>query len=387
MQVIVLMLRSKSIALTLGSAIASALNLYSFLIFPAFSSIENMENFVRQNYLGGLYMSLVVASVAPLSIYVFTVGKKFALSRYLNLSLLAFIVIGIFGFGLAQIPWSYICLVAAFFLQAAGFFQAAFIRQERIAVASCLVIFQPFVFAALITMQEFNWIYAEHWASLYLVSCVACVALFASFTDWSWMREVLYTESTVSNSLVSILLRMSISVSFPLFFQLELILFGQFGQFDLGIYAMLQKLYSSISISLFGSVGLLLMNRSVNEGSNSTASINQSVLFMALASSFCVLPIGVYLVYMGRSIEINVFQIALSAIVAFLFTITSFVHLRLIVARPILALKLLVLSFVFYGLIFVYYMPIFPESYLVCAGSFFVFYLISFYCMHYFENL
>lgn len=378
MQKLILWLKSKSLMLAIGSAFASGLNFYSYVVLPAYRGTASLDAFVRENYLGGLYLFGVASSVAPVTMYIFASGKFLTLSRYARLSFLALACIGLGGASIAKIPWSYACLFAAVCMHSAGLFQASLLQQERAFTASVLMVIQPVFFAALISAYEFGYVKGLSWSSSYFISCFTCMLIFAFYTDWSWFKSKLSEKPSVSTSYKSIVLRMAMSVSFPLFFQLELILFGLFTSADLGEYAILQKLYSSISVSLFSSIGILMLSRSLNNKHQQSPTINKQVIAMAAAATLCVLPVGFLVNTMGQNVNLSFLSIALSGAIAFLFTIGSFINLKLSTTDPTEAIKLLVVSLLFYGLLFIAIPPLSVTAYLAHAGLFFLVYLLLF---------
>lgn len=364
-------LRSKSLMLAMGSALASGFNFYSFVFLPALSGVGNLEIFVRDNYLGGLYLFGIGSSVAPFSVYVFACGKSLALFRYFSLSLAGLVLVGVVGIGIANMPWSYVCLTAAFCMHGAGFFLAGLIRQERILVASSLQVLQPALFAGLLTLHELGPLSGVNWALLYSLSCLICVLSFAASVNWQWLKSLLSEVASDPSGWGSIMARIALSVSFPLFFQLELILCGHFGHTNLGEYSMLQKLYASVSISLFGSVGVLMLSRSVKSGGDAHIGLDRVVIMMALACAACVPLIGGLVVLLGKSKEISMGLILLSTIVAFLYTTSSFLGLKMSAVKPYVGLRFFLCSLLVYGVLFIFMRPDSAFAYLSLAGLFF----------------
>ena len=216
------LLCSKSLMLAIGAALASGFNFYSFIFLPTFVGTSNLEEFVRANYLGGLYLFSVGSSIAPFSAYVFMNGKGNALLRYTMISLICFALVGVGGIGLVRTSMSLVCLGAAFCMQIAGFFLASLIRQEKIFSASALKILKPMLFAALLTLYEFGDLSKFNWPFSYSLSCFVCVAVMAFFADWKWLIENLSESTFEVTSWNSILARVVITSSFPPFLSIRI---------------------------------------------------------------------------------------------------------------------------------------------------------------------
>lgn len=115
-------LRSKSLMLAVGAALASGFNFYSFVFLPTLVGTANLDEFIRANYLGGLYLFGVGSSIGSFSVYVFAHGKGNALFRYATISLVGLGLLGLGAVSLLDTLMSVVCLGAAFCMQVAGFF-------------------------------------------------------------------------------------------------------------------------------------------------------------------------------------------------------------------------------------------------------------------------
>ncbi len=371
---------SKSLILALGSILTAGINFYSLVILPAYGEIHSLGSFVRHNYLGGLYLYGVVSSVGVLGVYILSVGKFVALYRYILASLAIIFLICTAGAGMAEIPWSYICLVATIFLHIIGLLQIVLIRQGKAVLACISLMLQPMAFALFATIQYFGWINRFEWSLFYLISCLISFLFYFACADWSWIRKSIAGKPVEFANWGSIISRMLLSISFPLFFQLELILFGHFGTSDVGEYAIIQKMYSSISISIFSSVGILIVGEGVSKGGYYFLLLNKKIFFVGFVSALCVLPLGLIISSVGKGMEIDFKTIFVSSLLAFMLSVCSFVNLGLSIRRPFLALGLLIGSFIFYLISFFISSPEVPFAYLLNAGGGLGFYLLSFLC-------
>lgn len=368
-------LNSSSFLLSIGAVFASALNLYSFVILPSFVGAGNLEYFIRDNYLGGLYLFGIGSSIASSSIYIFNLGKNQALLQYATISLISFFLIGFGGIYLANIPESYICLVAALGMHTAGFFLAAMIRQGRALAASIVQIIQPMIFSGLLSLREFGFLSELNWTYLYAFSCLFFIIIVVAWTDWKWLSQYLIEPSSSNTSWFSTLGRIALSASFPLFFQLELILVGHHTSAILGDYAVLQKLYASVSISIFGFAGLriAMINTDLQAGLGKL--IKTKIFFLAICVSVCVFFLGYSIFFVGRLSILSIQLVVLSAFIAFLYTISSFLFLLMNSFKPQLTFKVFSLSLFVYMSTYYFVSPQKLIEFLMLAGVLFFSYI------------
>lgn len=368
--------KSRGLLLSVGSGVASMFNFYSFLIFPSLVGTKMLESFAQDNYLGGFYLFGVGSSIAPLSVFILTSGRRIALKRYVLLSIFSLLAVCLSGYWLARLPWSYFCLLGAVCLHTAGFFLASLISDERIVAASVLQTVQPGLFAVFISLETVWAGVPINWSVAYLLSTLVSLSLFLAASNITRLWQLLAQEPTDVPSWGRIMSRVLLCVSFPLFFQLEQILCGKFSTASLGEYVMLQKLYSSISTSLFGSLGVLMLSRKLQDRQENF--IDSKVLLIALASAVCVLMVGTVVIYTGRAALLSVPLVAGCAVVAFFFTLCSFLGLMLVAIRPFLGLQILGFSFVMYLVSFWVWRPNSEAQLLFFAGGFFcTFFIIA----------
>ena len=369
------LLRSKSLMLAVGAALASGFNFYSFVFLPTLVGTANLDEFVRANYLGGLYLFGVASSIGPFSAYVFTSGKGNALFRYATISLVGLCLVGLGGVSLINNLDIVACLGAALCMHIAGFFLASLIRQERVLAASALQILQPMLFAGLLTLHEFLGFYELNWPLYYSLSCFIFVVAIAVFGDWGWLTKTLAKPTPAVTSWRSILARIILCASFPLFFQFELILIGNFSLINLGDYAMAQKLYASVAISIFSSVGLRLVMVEADFPESRAPLINTKILVMAFIVLCIVLLVGFSLSYFGKERGISSGLVAGCAIVSAIYTVASYVSLLATTFKPELAAKALLFSLSLYSVAFYLITPQNSLSALILSGFFFVAYI------------
>jgi hypothetical protein len=367
-------IKSLRLPLVVSSSIASFFNFYSFVIFPAIRGTERLQEFVRTNYLGGLYQYLIGGSISVFSVYVLTAGYKRGLSRYAIVSLVILLVIGLGGAQFVRMPWGYFCLVGAVCLQLAGFFLATLVLDQSVIKVGLLQIVQPFFFAALISIYPISGHMDLDWSVAYLLSAIVGLTFFIAASDIAGIRAVLRHETIERTTWIGVLTRIAIGVSFPLFFQLELILCGTMTTVNVGLYAMLQKLYASVSISLFGSLGVAMLAEEVRAQTQSF--ITTKLVILALACSVVVCLVGAVVSKFGSSVPLGSPLVASAALVAFLFAISSFVGMKLSVVRPYLSLFVLAFSLACYLCIFLIFRPKSAQGVLALAGLFFSMFLI-----------
>ena len=363
---------SRRLILSLGSAAASAFNFYTYVFLPSLIGTASLEHFVKANYLGGLYLFGIGSSVSPIAIFVLSAGKRSALSKYVIVSVLGGVVILSGGWWLVMSPWSYFCIVGAICMHANGFFFASLIRDGRPIAASSALMIQPFSFATLISLKTLHIAIIADWSVLYLISAILGLAAYLMVANLHRMGETMSLPATEKIGWIGILLRVAFCVSFPLFFQLELILCGRLSTVNVGVYAMLQKLYGSISISLFSAIGVHMLARHLDEPSGRKRLVDRESVWLAGISAVCTPLVGfVVLLLTHGGKGLNGRLVIASAGVSFLFTVCSFVGLRLSAMRPILGLEFFAVSIALYMLAFMIMRPETAWQFLFLAALFF----------------
>lgn len=378
-------LRSSGVTLAIGSSAASAFNFYSFIFFPFFFGVDAFEGFVRDNYLGGLYAFGVGNSIASYGIYVFSGGRLVALKRYMLMSGVFFLAIAVLGSRIVSLPWGYVALLAGLLLHVSSFLLFVLIATDRALSAAWLQVIQPFCFSFMLTLAEIVDKSKANWALFYFFSCLVGVLAYSAATDWRKLRELLGREASLPVHWKAIFVRVLLSISFPLFFQVELILCGNLGGADLGEYAALQKLYASVSISLFGQVILYRLNSRLNKGEAVSIGLDRVEFALASACFLCVLAVGGLMIVISKKSDIDFEAVVLCAMVAFLYTVSATLGLKAHAHKPLFVVKIFFALLFFYILAFVISLPGTVYLYLLFAALFYLSYIVFVFGAGYFE--
>lgn len=254
-------------------------------------------------------------------------------------------------------------------------FLAAIIRQERILAASVLQILQPVLFAGLLTLHEFTGFSDLNWPLSYSLSCFTFVIVIALFGDREWLAKNVIGPTSVVTTWRSIFLRIILCASFPLFFQLELILVGNFSLINLGDYAVVQKLYASVAISIFGSIGLRLVMAVGVFPKAGDILATRKVGFMAFFVLFVVLLVGFIISFFGKGRGPSFELVVGSAIVSAIYTVASYISLLTTTFKPYLAVKALIFSLSLYVVAFFFIAPQTSSAVLMLSGLLFFAYI------------
>jgi len=135
---------------------------------------------------------------------------------------------------------------------------------------------------------------------------------------------------------------------------------------------MLQKLYASISISLFGAIGVHLLSNHLEEKPGRKRLVDLESTSLAGISAMCTPVVGfAVLLFTHGGKGLNSHLVIASAFVAFLFTICSFVGLRLSAARPLLGLEFFGTALALYLVSFAILRPATAGGFLFLASIFF----------------
>ncbi len=364
--------RVQALLLVCGSAAASALNFYSFVLLPTFLGAATLERFVRDNYYAGLYMASVVASVAPLTMFILRSGGHMALRRYASVAMLLWMTLVAGWSAWGSDGWAFGCLVAALAMHGAGFLLASLLEEGRAGAAAALQLLQPLLFAVMVTVDVVLG-GAHRWALWYLVSSALCLAALLMAADWRRLSVRLASVQAPVTSWLDLLARIAASVSFALFFQLELILAGSFSSLDLGSYAVYQKLYASVAISLFGSVGVWLLARIRLDNVGALA---KWLLAFCLTSFVAVMAVGVLVDQIDRTHLLSLDMTLLAACVAALFTACALVSLLLQHRHPLDVLGSQCAALALYLAVFSMVRPVDTRDMLLCCATFFMAFLL-----------
>jgi hypothetical protein len=187
--------------------------------------------------------------------------------------------------------------------------------------------------------------------------------------------ENLSKSTPVVMSWRSVLVRIFMSASFPLFFQFELILVGNFSSINLGDYAVVQKLYASVAISLFSSVGLRWCMSRVDFIKSGELLVSKRVIIMAFIVLGVVLLVGISLSSLGKEHRPSVGLVVGSAVVSAIYTVASFISLLATTFKPYLAAKALIFSLSVYAVAFYLIKPQSSMATLMMSGVLFLAYI------------
>jgi hypothetical protein len=202
-------------------------------------------------------------------------------------------------------------------------------------------------------------------------------------SDWKWLVGVISEPTSKRLKWHSVLARIILSVSFPIFFQLELISIGYLSSVNLGEYAVIQKLYASVTTALFSFVGLRILMERIDSLKSEGALIDTSVAFMSVIVFCVVLLVGFSLSFLEKSNWLSFNLILASAIVSALYTISSFLSLLTSTFKPHLAAKAFFSSLTLYVGAFYLFTPQTATDSLILSGLLFFSHII--FC--YFYNL
>lgn len=362
--------------LVVSSLLASIANMYSFLLVPIAWPTGQLGVFIEHNYLGGSYMALVASSVMPISIFLLNNGGMKSFRSYLLISILICLVVIIAGAKITIFPYSSYGVAAALLLHFQGIALALMIKQERTKIAAICILVQPFIFAVLLTCvslylpSKVPWIYC--WFAASAVSGI----FFLSFADWRYFLSLLKSRQSKDISFKNLISRILVACSFPVYFQLELILVGNYSDVDLTEFGILQKLYVSIVISLFANLSALLIAKDLISNSKLSTLPDIRAFAMALCSMLVVIIAGSLFIFGDKAGRFDMADIFSAGFVASLFTVSAFMNLRQIQVSPIVAgVATLFATFIYVGLFF----KLTPDSavdLMLLAGGFFMSYIL-----------
>lgn len=369
-------LKAQELYIVFGAILASALNFYSFVIAPTFFAISHFGHFVADSYLSGFYMAGVVSSIMPFSVYLYQSGGHSALRHYLYISLGACIFISIFGISFARFPESYMMIIAVVLMQVAGFYMGALIHKERISLVAKLQSLQPFIFACFITLNQILEGAPFTWSLLYLLSVTFAVLIFIATADHAQIKIDIASVKASARSKLQTSTLIVATISFPMFLHFEIFLVGNFGLVVLGEYAILQKFYASITTSLFGSIGILILSRSLEKKNTEIHSLPKEVIAFACLASVIVPAVSSILSIYDQATVFTIPVILHCSFLAFLYTLCSYSALRLSVIYPTKCIQILCVSSLFYAAAFVLIRPTNNIQYLQISSVFFFTFLI-----------
>jgi hypothetical protein len=361
---------------TLGTLLASAFNFLSFVVFPSTFSLDQFTVFVEHSYLSGFYMAIAASSVAPISIFLLRNGVSREFKKYILLSALLAIFICLIGSAFAFFPWSYLMVAAAILMHMSGAYLGAMIFQERHIAIMFLQVVQPASLAGLIVLNQLAFDTSFPWALLYLLSACAGVALHLFAARHREIAMQLTSSGTTCLKEQNVLPRILASLSFPLFFHVELFIIGNFSDLIVGEYAVIQKLYMSVSTSFFGVAGVVLLKRDIEESETFRSSIPLGVFLVAGVASFSVIVLGTLIErFLSGSFLPFEYFIYCSAM-SFLYVICSYCSMKLALQGPFRAIGLISASLLVYILFFYIITPTAFTQFLLLSALFFATFLV-----------
>ena len=315
--------------------------------------------------------------MAPMAIFVFTVGRQKALSTYAIISAIVASAVIVGCNWLVLSPWSYLCLLGALCIHFSAFFSAFLIQDGKFIRVIAAQSVQPILFALALTLEAMRLLPSYDWSVLYLGSGLISLGVYLLVGNLPKIRLALAVPPAISIKWTSILLRIACCVSFPIFFQLELVLCGRFSGANVAVYSMVQKLYSSIPVALSGSIAILWLAKHMKSEIKNRLPLDFVSLRLAVVCSLCVPIVGFGVLSLARGGKgLTPQLILLSAGAAFLFTSSSFVNLRLIALRPLLGLRVSGISLAVYMLLFTLCRPNTDAGFLILAAAFFAAFLL-----------
>lgn len=363
--------------LVISAGVASIVNLYTFLVVPLIWPTNDLGDFIVHNYLGATYMALIGSSVIPLSTYLFNNFSKSAILHYWLICAFILITVMIAGMQIAIIPFSYYGIMAAIFMQMQGMNLAFMIGQNNLTTASLCSLVQPFSFALLVTLTNFYDELTWSWMISWVSSATLSVFVFAMANNW---KEFLSSNSECMHERIGfkkIISRMFIAASFPVFFQWELIIVGNFTKISLTEFAILQKLYISISISLFSNLSTYFISRDLKKSKNLNSAPDLKVFLMAFFGFLVVFCVGSGLMFFDRSERLEIVEIVFAAFVSCCFTICAYMNLRQTQTSPLIGGISFFISITIHGIVFYFLQPQNKSEIMILAGIFFFTYFLS----------
>jgi hypothetical protein len=212
-------------------------------------------------------------------------------------------------------------------------------------MCAMIQIIQPFIFLGGILIATY---YELVWAYFYLVSVALAFVIFLRI----YLRDNIYnlfTNNSVKKTTInfqSLFILVLASMSFPVFFQLELFIVGEFTKFNLGEYTIVQKMYSSVSVALFSGL-LVYMYGESKQGFNW-----KNICTLPLLSAFVVCCLAIVLAFLGKDLDKSL--LVVTVIVSYVFSVAMFITFAMNIDNTVLNIKLLFISMSVYLLAIVF---------------------------------
>ncbi|MDR8524421.1 hypothetical protein [Shewanella fidelis] len=306
-----------------------------------------MDLFIRSNYAGGFYLFGIASSVSIIATKIISSYNWQSLQRYLIFSFVAFIILILTLYDYAFSISALLCIFAALLLHLNGFMLAVLIRDEKIQACFFLQLVQPAVFLTGILLS--TWL-GYDWAYPYFLSTFIAFFAFIFCSNFNRIYNLLNSKGNAefSRGLLSysgLFLTLISSMSFPLFFQLELFFVGELTSLSLGKYTVLQKMYSSVSVALFGGVLVHLYGKD-----KSGILPLKKVLTLPLITSFVVSCVAIILSFLGDGLSSS--TLLLTIFTSYVFSIAMFVTFAMSINNAKVNIYLMVISFLIYLVVF-----------------------------------
>jgi len=359
---------NNKLLLLFSSVVTSGVNFLIFVVVPLYIGVDKLSTFTKDNYIGGIYLFGIAGSVSTIaSLIINRYGIK-ALSYYIKLSVSSIIIIWILFYNLIHSYHAYICLIASIVLHINGFLLTNLILLGAARKVISIQIIQPAIFLLLILFNEMQ--YNSEWFFYYLISTLISLGFFLKATNFNMLGEILKRDEN-SFKMTQLLFPMLAGISFPLIFQFENILVGELTSLELGRFVVLQKLYSSVAISLFGSYIVYVISKE----SDCTTGVSKKLLFLTPLTS--VIAVSVLVLCINYIIKIEPYDVTtnlLTILLSYLFSMAMFINFYMNLCNSKVNLLRIIVSSSGYFLIFIIFKPVTMSQVLLISICFYLLY-------------
>lgn len=325
--------RYRALVLPVISGACSVLSFLSFVIFPSIWGTGPLRTFTEHNYAGGLYTFLFASSAMPMALYFDKSDETGLLAKYFAICLCGVLLLlpGVWLLGCSG--WGYVCILAAVSIHLIGLSTAMLILENRILRAAVFQVVRPLLFAGALFGAVALHSPIGNWV-IPFTAAAAFVALACVIFNPELFRGAIRRLTFHARDYRDILLRMVACLSFSLYFQVELIFCGKLTTLDVGVYAMIQKLYASISISLFSTLGVYLLAGYTNASRARRKRILALFTAFSVLSGCLVFTGGFAISHLRNGHSITAAMIAAASVLSVVFTIANFVNLYMSTFSP-----------------------------------------------------
>ena len=327
--------------LVLSSLFTSGINFIIYVIYPSLMGAGSLDLFIRDNYAGGFYLFGIASSVSIVTTKLISYHDIKSVTKYAQISTLIGGCVLLSLYQYIQSITALSCILAAVLLHANGFMLAVLIRLKKIRICATLQVVQPFLFLSGILLAIS---FELMWAYCYLISVAVAFVIFLRVLSkgdfYDLFSNKIVRRTTIS--LRSLLMLIVASMSFPLFFQLELFFVGEFTKVSLGEYTILQKMYSSVSVALFS--GLLVYMY----GESKQGFQWRKIFTLPLLSAFVVCCLAIVLSFLGKGVDIHLLFV--TVITSYIFSVAMFITFAMNVDNATLNIKLLFVAMLVYSI-------------------------------------